>query len=69
MLLDPLKEQLHLPACLIERAEGGCRQDEVVGQEHQRLAGLVVFKADAAQMRQFYPGNQPFPLRLPKTAL
>ena len=48
MLLDPLEKQFHLPACLIERADGGCRQDEVVGQEHPRLAGLGVFEADAA---------------------
>ncbi len=50
MLLDPLKEQFHLPASLIERADGGCRQDEIVGQEHQRLAGVGVFEADTTQM-------------------
>ena len=38
----------HLPACFIECAEGDCRQNEIVGQEHQRLAGLGVFEADTA---------------------
>jgi len=41
---------IHLPARLVERADGGCRQGEVVGQEHQRLAGLGILEADATQM-------------------
>ena len=35
MLLDPLEEQLHLPATLVQRAHGQRRQRQVVGQEHQ----------------------------------
>ena len=50
MLLDPLEAQLHLPACLVERADGSCRQHEVVGNEHQCFAGLGIFVADVAQM-------------------
>lgn len=50
MLLDPFEEQFHLPPCLVERADGGCRQCEVIGQEHQRLAGLGLLESDATQM-------------------
>ena len=50
MLLDPLEEQLDLPAALVERADGGRRQGELVGQEHQRLARFGVLEADAPQM-------------------
>ena len=49
MLLDPFEKQLHLPAALVERADGCRWQRKVVGQEHQRLAGFRVFEADAAQ--------------------
>ena len=49
MLLDPLEEQLHLPALPIQRADGPRRQAEVVGQKHQSFAGLVR-EADAPQM-------------------
>lgn len=50
MLLDPFEKQFHLPARFVERADGGCRQDEVVGEEHQRLAGFGILESDAAQM-------------------
>ena len=50
MLLDPLEEQFDLPARLVERTDGGSRQGKVVGQEDERLVGLGVFEADAAQM-------------------
>ena len=51
MLLDPFEEQLHLPAALVECADGGCRQGEVVGKEHQPFVGLGVFELDAPQWR------------------
>ncbi len=50
MLLDPLEEQLHLPACLVERADGGCRKGEVVCEEHECLASVGILESDAAQM-------------------
>lgn len=55
MLLDPFEEQLHLPARLVQRADGGCRQGELIGQKHQCLAGLRVLEADAAQMCGIIP--------------
>ena len=50
MLLDPLEEEFrHLPAAFVERADGGGRKRQVVGDEDQRLAGLGVLEADAPQ--------------------
>src|SRR5256885_724288 len=48
MLLDPFEEQFDLPAPAVELRDGQCWQAEVVGQENQRLAGLRVAIADAA---------------------
>ena len=48
MLLDPLEEQLHLPAAAIELGDRECRQREVVGEEHQCLA-FVGLEPDASQ--------------------
>lgn len=50
VLLDPLEEQLDLPAALVERGDRQRRQRRVVGQEHQRLARLRIPEADAPQM-------------------
>lgn len=50
MLLDPLEEQLDLPAAFVQRGNRQCGQGCVVGQEHQRLAGFRVFEADAPQL-------------------
>ena len=44
VLLDPLEEQLDLPAALVERTDGQRRQDRVVGQEDQGLACLGVLE-------------------------
>ena len=52
MLLDPLEEQFHLPACLVKRADSGCRHRKVVGEKYQRLAALRVLEPDAAQMHR-----------------
>ena len=49
-LLDPLEEELHLPTAFVKRAYGGGGKDEVVGDEHQRLAGLGVLEANTPQM-------------------
>ncbi len=50
MLLDPLEEQLHLPAALVQRADRQWRERELIGQEHQCLARFGVAIADAAQV-------------------
>ena len=40
MLLDPLEEQLHLPATLVQLGNGERRQLCIVGQKHQFLVAL-----------------------------
>ena len=50
MLLDSLEKQFHLPAALVERADGGCWQHDAVGEERQGLAGLGILVSDTAQM-------------------
>lgn len=50
MLLDPLEKQFHLPSRLVESANVGFLQSEVVGQKHQRFAGIGIFEANTAQM-------------------
>jgi len=47
--LDPAKENLDLPALLVDLRDGQCGQREVVGQKHQSLAGNGIEIADAAQ--------------------
>ena len=49
MLLDPLEEQLDLPAQTVELGDGEGGQREVVGEEDQSLAGLGVDEADQPQ--------------------
>ena len=49
VLLDPFEEQLHLPAHLVELTDRERLEIQMVGYEHQLLAGLGVFEADAAQ--------------------
>jgi hypothetical protein len=46
MLFDPFEEQLHLPAALVEGADGRGRELEVVRQEYQRLARFRIPEAD-----------------------
>ena len=50
VLLDPLEEQLHLPAILVQGGNGQRRQSRVVGQKYQRLARFEIFEPNAAQM-------------------
>ena len=50
MLLDSLEKRFHLPTALVERADGERWQGGLIGQEHQRLAGVGIFEADATQM-------------------
>ena len=40
MLFDPLEEQLHLPATLVQRGNGQWRQCRIVSQKHQRFANI-----------------------------
>ena len=50
MLFDPFEEEFDLPATFVEGADGRGWQDKVIGHEHECLARLVVFEADAAQV-------------------
>ena len=49
MLLDPLEEQFHLPATLVQFGNGECRQLCIVGQKHQFLVAFQIFITDASQ--------------------
>src|SRR5437879_7640985 len=49
MLLDPFEKQLDLPPATIKLGDGERRQDEIVGEKHQPLAGVGVFDSDATQ--------------------
>ena len=51
MLLDPFEKQLDLPPASIQLGDGERWQGEVVGQEHQPLAGFGVFESDTPQGR------------------
>ena len=50
MLLDPLEEQLDLPAALIKRTHGEGRELEMVGHKHQGLVGFGILESDATQV-------------------
>ena len=49
MLLDPLEEQLDLPAQTVELGDGEGGQREVVGEKDQSLAGLGILEPDTPQ--------------------
>src|SRR5271170_8279803 len=49
ILFDPLEEQFHPPAALVELRDGKSGQVEVIGQEDKNLATLRVSIADAAE--------------------
>src|SRR5947208_3567962 len=51
MLLDPFEKQLDLPAATIKLGDGERRQDEIVGEKHQPLAGCGIFESDTTQGR------------------
>ena len=50
MLLDPLEEQLDLPATLVQMSDGRCWQHEVVGQEDQVFSGFGVVELDSPDL-------------------
>ena len=50
VLFNPLEKELNLPAFFIQGGHGERGKFEVVGQKHQRLAGLGVVVADAAKL-------------------
>ena len=50
MLLDPLEEQLDLPAGLVESGNGLWRMGELVGEEDEGLVSRAVLEADAPEM-------------------
>ena len=49
MLLDPFEEQFDLPALFVKCANGERGQREIVGQEFERLAGILVDVDHATQ--------------------
>lgn len=49
MLLDPAKEQLHLPTALIELGNSESRQEEIVGQKHQPLLARSIVVTNSAK--------------------
>ena len=49
MLLDPLEEQLDLPAALVELGDREGRQCEVVGQEDEAPVQFGIVEPDAPQ--------------------
>ncbi len=49
MLLDPLEEQFHLPATLVQFGNGERQQLRIVGQKHQFLVAFQIFITDAPQ--------------------
>ena len=49
MLFDPLEEQFHLPATLVQFGNGERRQLCIVGQKHQFPAAFQIFIANAPQ--------------------
>ena len=60
VLLDPLEEQLDLPALPIQLRDESGRQCEVVGQKGDALAGVVPHH-DTAQGGRRAPNQQAFP--------
>ena len=57
MLLDPLEEQFHLPATLVQFGNGGRRQLCIVGQKHQFLAAFQIFITDAPKRVRVFVGT------------
>lgn len=49
MLFDPLKEQLDLPATLVQSGNRQCVQHKIVGQEHQTLACVLIHILDTSK--------------------
>ena len=57
VLLDPLKEQLHLPTAFVEVGDGEGREVEVVGQKDEETLVFLVKIANATQRgRVVLPG-------------
>lgn len=48
MLLNPFKEQLHLPALAVEQADGRSRQPEFVCKQNKVLVMLWAINPDTA---------------------
>ena len=49
MLFDPFEKQLDLPPAAIKFGDGQCRQDEIIGEKYQPLAGYWIFESDTTQ--------------------
>jgi hypothetical protein len=44
---DPFEEQFYLPAAFVQLGDGEDVEGEIVGEEHQPLAGLRIAELDA----------------------
>ena len=50
VLFDPFEKEFHLPALPIQVGDGGCGEDEIVGEKHKCFATCRVEVADAPQL-------------------
>src|SRR4051812_31068800 len=50
MLFDPFEKQFHLPAALVESANGQRRKLKVVGEEYQGLGRFGILETDSAEL-------------------
>ena len=58
VLLDPLEEEFHLPARLVEQADGEGRQVEIVGEEAKKTILFGIVKVNPAEwVRVMLPGG------------
>ena len=57
VLLDPLEKELHLPPRLVPLSNGERRQREVVGEEHEPLAGIGIGVADPSERQRVARGG------------
>lgn len=50
MLLDPFKEEFHLPAALVELTDCECRERPIVRQEDEYPIGVRIVELDASEL-------------------
>ncbi len=57
VLLDPLEEQFHAPACLVQLGDDQRRQRCVVGQEYQAFAGFQIHVPNSPECLRVFLGT------------